>query len=100
MADFWDWKSRRTSREERRQLIARARVIIEDQMWTIDHLKRMNDTSSTLYRRAIDLGLPDGLITGFKEDLRDFKKVYREQYLPARNLAGLGGGFIQGDPMA
>lgn len=78
MSDFWDWKIRRTLRNETRESLARARTIVYDQIWRIDHLKRMNDTSSTLYKKAIDLRLSDGLITGFKEDLHDFKRVYRD----------------------
>ena len=40
------------------------------------HLKRMNKASSALYNRATELGLPDGLRAGFKEDFDKFKRVW------------------------
>ena len=41
------------------------------QVRNIDHLTRMNDDLSfRLYHKVITLGLPDGLIRGFNEDLR------------------------------
>ena len=46
----------------------------------------MNNTFFTLYKRAIDLNLSNDLITKFKKDLHNFKKIYREKYLSIKNL--------------
>lgn len=95
MTQYWGWKKEKTRSPQMQQLLARARAIVEEQMWKIEHLKRMDNTSSTLYRQAFELGMPDGLVTGFKEDFRVFKRVYREHIEAAKQLAAMGsaGGF-------
>ena len=56
-------------------------------------MKAMADTSSDIYKHAIDAGLPDGLIRGLKADLKEFKGLWREEtYQAARNLSHLGQG--------
>lgn len=72
-------------------------------MWTISQLKQMSDTSSLIFSLAISKGIPSGLAAGFRADFKRFKKVYREQYILARQLGALGriqeddigGGFIR-----
>lgn len=72
----------------------------------MDSLKQMSDTSSDLYKRTSELGLPDRLIRGFREDLREFKRVYRDilrpgytqlgaRHQPADQLQGAAGGFFR-----
>ena len=65
-------------------------------MWGLDDMKAMADTSSDIYKHAMNAGLPDGLIRGLKADLKEFKGLWRETYQHARNLNNLGqqgGGF-------
>ena len=61
-------------------------------------MKAMADTSSDIYKHAIDAGLPDGLIRGLKADLKEFKGLWRETYQHARNFSHLGnqGGGYEG----
>ena len=62
-------------------------------------MKAMADTSSDIYKNAINAGLPEGLIRGLKADLKEFKGLWRQEtYQAARNLShlGHGGGGIQG----
>jgi len=54
------------------------RVIVDAQMWTTDDLKDMADSTSGIYRTAIQLGVPDGMARAFKEDLKLFKPAWRE----------------------
>ena len=49
----------------------------------------MNDTFFIFYKRVIDFDFLNDLITKFKENLYDFKKMYREKYLSIKNLTGL-----------
>ncbi len=64
-------------------------------MWTVKQLEAMYNTESDLFKRAVTRGVPDGLATGFRAELKKFKKVYREEYKPATDLAAMtgGGGF-------
>ena len=52
-------------------------VIIDAQMWTIDDLKSMSDTSTTIYRTALGAGVPDSMARGFKDELKMFKIDWR-----------------------
>jgi hypothetical protein len=65
-------------------------------MWTISQLKLMSDTSSTIFCLAISKGIPSGLAAGFREDFRRFKRIYQDQYAPARQLGQLRGDDISG----
>ena len=59
-------------------------------------MKAMADKSSDIYKRAINAGLPDGLIRSLKADLKEFKGLWKETYHNVRNLNNLGqqgGGF-------
>ncbi|KAK3169261.1 hypothetical protein OEA41_008644 [Lepraria neglecta] len=90
MDDFWAWKNATTSSDEKRRRLATARAIVEANMWTIVQLKQMSDTSSKLCTRASQLELPDGLIRGFREDLREFKSLCCDVLRPGRLLTQLG----------
>jgi hypothetical protein len=107
MDDYWNWKMLNTRNPDRRATLALARRLIDQDMWTIDHLKLMSDTPSSTYRNAVAKGLPSGLAAGFRADFRAFKDIYRTQYRPGRFLIELRqkqaqqyeeqqpGGFIQ-----
>jgi hypothetical protein len=62
---------------------------VEEEMWSISQLKLMSDTSSAIYNIAVSKGLPSGLAAGFNEDFRKFKRVYRDQYEPARQMINM-----------
>ena len=49
-------------------------------MWKISNLKAMADTLSDIYRKAIDKDLPDGLVRGLKDNLKEFKQQWRDIY--------------------
>ena len=95
---FWQWKKESTTKPSRKLQIGQASAIIDDEMWGLDDMKAMADTSSEVYKRAIDAGLPDGLIRGLKGDLKEFKGLWRNTIQPARTLETLGqqgiGGFM------
>lgn len=82
---------RKSGSDRRQQRIAGARekrVVagVDDRFF----LKRIKDTlSQRLYTRAIELGLPDDLDHGIKEDLHKFKRVYRKECIAARDSAAL-----------
>jgi len=78
-----------TKNPDRRATLALARQLIDQEMWAIDHLKLMSDTSSYAYKNAVAKGLPSGLATGFRADFRAFKDIYRTQYRPGRFLMEL-----------
>ena len=86
MDDYWNWKSLATTNPSRRAGLAAARELIEREMWTIEHLKQMSDTSSESYKQAVSKGLPSGLAAGFREDFQEFKQVYQTEYRPGRLL--------------
>jgi hypothetical protein len=87
--DYWNWKTLNTRNISRRATLALARQLIDQEMWTINHLKLMSDTSSNAYKNAVAKGLPSGLAAGFRDDFRAFKEVYRTQYRPGRFLMEL-----------
>lgn len=88
---FWQWKKESTSRQARKLQYCQVQSIVEKEMWSIDNLKSIADISSTVYKRAIDAGLPNGLIRCLKGDLREFKNLWREKYQHARNISTLVG---------
>jgi hypothetical protein len=49
----------------------------------------MSNTSSAIYNIAVSKGLLSGLAAGFNEDFRKFKRVYRDQYKPARQMINI-----------
>ena len=50
---------------------------MQDKMWTIEDLKKMEDSTTELYRLAVTNNIPDGLARGFRRDLAIFKPEYR-----------------------
>ena len=98
IADYWHWKMAHAP-EAQRIVLERAKGIIDAQLWDMEDLKKMEDSSGSAYRRATELGVPDGLAKRFKKDFHDFKKVYRREYEAARVMNAIqhGGGFILND---
>lgn len=84
LEDFWNWKFRRTNNAQGRTRFAAPRMIIQDEMWTVQDMRRMSDEKSVVYEGARDKGLPLGLITRFKADIHEFKPAYRSHYRPER----------------
>jgi hypothetical protein len=68
MDDYWNWKTLSTTNPLRKAGLAAARELIEKEMWTIEHLKQMSNTSSESYKQAVSKWLPSGLAASFKED--------------------------------
>lgn len=68
---FFNWKTNKAPRQAVK--IAEVRRLVEAQMWSIDNLKEMADSTSTIYLIALQLGVPDGMARAFKEDLKVFK---------------------------
>ena len=91
LEDYWVWKGSQTRNPARKAQLAAAREIVEDEMWTINQLKLMSDTSSKIFSLAIAKGIPSGLAAGFRTDFTCFKKIYQDQYAPARQLGQLRG---------
>ena len=87
---FWQWKKETTSKQSRKLQVCQAQAKFEHEMWNLDGMRAMADTSSGLYKHAINSGLPDGLIRGLKADLKEFKSHWRETYQHARTLNTLG----------
>ncbi len=75
---FFAWKINKTSRHTLKQKLAEVRIIVDAQVWSTKDLKDMTDSSSAIYRTAIQAGVPDGMARAFKEDLKLFKTVWRE----------------------
>jgi len=46
---------------------------VNAQMWSTNDLKDMTDSTSAIYRTAIQVEVPDGMARAFKEDLKLFK---------------------------
>lgn len=99
LESFWQWKKQSTSKASRKLQYCAAQSKIEKEMWTLDDLKHMSDPSSDIYKYAISIGLPDGLIRSFKKDLSAFKgqwrTVYRHAYIlnSVRHEGEQAGGF-------
>jgi len=51
---------------------------VNAQMWSTNDLKDMADSTSAIYRTAIQVGVSDGMTRAFKEDLKLFKPAWRE----------------------
>jgi hypothetical protein len=45
---------------------------------------------------AISKRIPSRLAAGFRKDFRKFKRIYQDQYIPARQLGQLQGNNISG----
>ena len=58
---------------------------MENKEFKFEHLKAMSDPTNPMYRRAIELGIPDGMALDFAEDLKQFKRAWRS----AQRLMGM-----------
>ena len=88
--DFFDWKKRQaTGYPNIQRRLAVAYATIQYEVWKVEDLKEMSDHNSYFHKRAIELDLPHGIITGFREDFRDFKQIYRNEYVPGRQLVNM-----------
>ena len=67
--------------EGRRQRVLDIIAIVDAQMWSLEDLKNILNTSSMLYCTAIQAGIPDGMARSFKEELRIFKPQWRQAAL-------------------
>jgi hypothetical protein len=98
LASFLDWKVEMTRNIERKVKWERARKIIKDNDWSIRDLQLMEDESSSMYNRAMKAGISDGFARSFREELRTYKLIYRQQHGAREEdaiqaLSSLGGGF-------
>ena len=50
------------------------RQTVEDKAFKFKHLKAMSDPTNPMHRRAIELGIPDGMTLDFAHDLKQFKQ--------------------------
>jgi hypothetical protein len=66
--------------------IERAWRIVDNQDWTVNDLKEMEDHQSETYRIAREAGISDGLPRNFAKELRAFKNVYRQEEEAAKAL--------------
>jgi hypothetical protein len=62
---------------EAKERIREIYQIVLREMWSIDDLKKMEDAITVQYKRAIELGIPDGLARQFRRDIRSFKPEWR-----------------------
>jgi hypothetical protein len=85
---LWKARSKKPAMQERIRTVAN---IIMEQMWTVDDMKLMSDSSSSTYSRAMQLGIPDGMARSFRTDLRIFKPQWREANMLATMRDGRNG---------
>ncbi len=64
---------------------------VAEQMWQINDLEGMSDTSSSIYHTAMTKGIPDGMARGFRANLKLFKPYWRQAQM-AQSLLALGHG--------
>lgn len=81
---FFDWMLSRVTNLERRAKVQSAIQIARDQLWTLDDLKGMEDRDSYIYREAVEAGVPSSLARSFRQELRAYKQIYRQQTNLAR----------------
>jgi hypothetical protein len=62
---FFVWKAGTFKWPELQEKIWKVQHIVFEQMWTLDDLKAMSDTSSLIYEMAIQLGILDGIAQSF-----------------------------------
>lgn len=75
---FFEWKMNKVSKESWKNRIREVYHIVDNEMWSVQNLQEMNETTSPRYQRAIALGIPDGVARAFKEELRLFKPVWNQ----------------------
>jgi len=65
-------------RENKKRRIAETKAIAERECWELDSLRDIVDPSSYLYKTAVNLrGISNELVRSFRNNLKDFKKIYR-----------------------
>lgn len=84
--EFFEWKKTQTHKATWKDKIAEVQRIADTNMWTVKHLKVIEDPLSQMYRIAIQMGVSDTLARGFRKDLKDFKSQWRQ----AKALMTLG----------
>jgi hypothetical protein len=74
---FFNWKVGTTRNTDRKVKWDRARTIVFANDWSIDDLKRMEESASPMYERALKSGLSDGFARSFRTELRAFKSAIK-----------------------
>lgn len=67
----------------------RASEIVGDEYWSITNLKSIEQGEGPAYRRALDLGIADGIARRFTGELRLYKPHHRRQKGDAALLQGI-----------
>jgi hypothetical protein len=76
--DFFNWLLEQQDDEEERIDVIAARDVAIRERWRVDDLRRMSETGGELYNLVVDrYKLKDGIVRYMREDLRDFKRIYR-----------------------
>jgi hypothetical protein len=96
LQEFFTWRINSCTNEKRRSKWQAAQVIVDENDWSIQDLKRMEDDTSQIFIRATNAGLSDGIARAFRAELKKFKPVYkqRKEEEVARILAGAARGFL------
>ena len=77
MEDFLNWKGEALQSQRAKDRWNGVKKIVQNEMWSLEDLRDMSETSSHIYKRAIQLGIPDGWARAFRTDLRTFKPQWR-----------------------
>lgn len=78
LGTFPSWGSiNEIKRAKFRQRISSAQAVCENEVWSIEDLKQISDSSSSIYTHAIKQGMPEGLARGMQAEMHAFKKIYR-----------------------
>jgi hypothetical protein len=77
ISEFFAWKIIKGKTPKNTARLKEILQIVTREMWTIDDLRKIEDPTTIQYKKAIDLGIPDGLARSFRRDLRTFKPAYR-----------------------
>ncbi len=92
LQDFFTWKIELYNDPAKRRRIADIKAIVLEEMWTLDHLKKMSDPIKAYYTQGRTAGIPYSILLAFNDDIHKFKQYYRTTLAPARALGHLGGG--------
>jgi len=79
MIAFFEWKLTQTVSEVRRLAVISAQNVAYEKWWSFDDLKAMSNPQNDMYRRAIDSNIADGLARGFRNDIKLWKPIYKQQ---------------------
>jgi len=75
---FFIWKINKISRQTIKQKLAEMRLIVNAQMWSMNDLKDMTDSTFAIYQTAIQVKMSDEMTRAFKKDFKLFKSIWRE----------------------